>query len=72
VDTSAALATAALFENGVCLLELDSGRNEKAHAETIAPLVDETHDEGGRFDGAISTALPSDIGPGRSRAYASA
>lgn len=40
VDTSSALATAALFLDGACLLELEADGTKK-HAETIAPLVDE-------------------------------
>ena len=62
VDTSAALATAALFRNGACSLELEADETKK-HAETIAPLVDELLTKTGVAMEQID-CFAVDIGPG--------
>ena len=62
VDTSSALATAALFSDGACLLELEADKTKK-HAETIAPLVDELLAKAGVSMEQIDR-FAVDIGPG--------
>ena len=62
VDTSSALATAALFQDGACLLELEADETKK-HAETIAPLVDELLTKTGVSMERIDR-FAVDIGPG--------
>lgn len=62
MDTSSALATAALFQDGACLLELEADETKK-HAETIAPLVDELLTKTGVSMERIDR-FAVDIGPG--------
>lgn len=62
VDTSSALATAALLLDGVCLLALEADGTKK-HAETIAPLVDELLVKAGVSMEQIDR-FAVDIGPG--------
>lgn len=62
LDTTARVATAALFRGGVLLLELEADA-EKKHAETAAPLLDRLLAETDTPLEAID-AFAVDIGPG--------
>lgn len=62
VDTTAAVATVALFDGETCIRELEADGGRK-HAETVAPLIDRLLSETGTPAGEIGL-FAVDIGPG--------
>jgi tRNA threonylcarbamoyladenosine biosynthesis protein TsaB len=62
LDTTSAVATAALFVDGVCLLELEANPDQK-HAETVLPLIDRLLEEAKVSIREID-CFAVDIGPG--------
>lgn len=62
IDTSSALATAALFRDGALVAEREADAGKK-HAETILPLIDALLEENGARIGQIDL-FAVDIGPG--------
>lgn len=62
IDTTAQLATAALFCNGALLCEREADATKK-HAETILPLIDAMLEENGVTIGQMD-GFAVDIGPG--------
>jgi len=62
VDTTAAIATAALFQDGA-LVEERAADAGKKHAETVLPLIDELLEQNGVVIGDIDL-FAVDIGPG--------
>jgi tRNA threonylcarbamoyladenosine biosynthesis protein TsaB len=61
-DTTAAVATVALFDGENCILELEADGTKK-HAETVAPLIDRLLSQTGTNAGEIDM-FAVDIGPG--------
>jgi len=61
-DTTAAVATVALFDGETCVLELEADGKRK-HAETVAPLIDRLLSETGT-DAEEIGLFAVDIGPG--------
>lgn len=62
LDTTSAVATAAVFLDGVCLLELEANPDQK-HAETALPLIDSLLEEANVSINEID-CFAVDIGPG--------
>ena len=62
IDTTAAIATAALFQDGA-LVEERAADAGKKHAETVLPLIDELLEQNGVTIGDIDL-FAVDIGPG--------
>ena len=62
VDTTSAVATAALFQDGALLDEREADAGKK-HAETVMPLIDELLEENGVSISKIDR-FAVDIGPG--------
>jgi len=61
-DTTAAVATVALFDGENCILELEADGSRK-HAETVAPLIDELLTQTGTDVNEIDL-FAVDVGPG--------
>ncbi len=61
-DTTAAVATVALFDGENCILELEAD-GEKKHAETLAPMIDQLLSQTGTRTDEIDM-FAVDIGPG--------
>ncbi len=61
-DTTAAVATVALFDGENCILELEAD-GEKKHAETVAPMIDQLLSQTGTRTDEIDV-FAVDIGPG--------
>ncbi len=62
LDTTSAVATAAVFADGVCLLEREADSSKK-HAETVLPLIDSLLEEAKVSIREID-CFAVDIGPG--------
>ena len=62
LDTTSAVATAAVFLDGVCLLELEADSTKK-HAETVLPLIDSLLEKANVSIREID-CFAVDIGPG--------
>lgn len=62
IDSTAAVATAALFQDGVLIAEREADA-EKKHAETLLPLIDDLLEENGVTIEQIDL-FAVDIGPG--------
>ena len=62
VDTSCAVASAAVIRDGVCVLERDAD-TDRRHAETVQPLIEAVLDEAGLSVRDIDL-FAVDVGPG--------